>query len=180
MSTAGKRRGTPSLARRTAVGGIAAALGITAMYLGSVVDVLDLSAAAFASFLLIAVISESGRRDALCVFAVTALLSWLLLPNRSPALLYTVFLGYYPMLKITLDRLGRAAGTVLKLVILNAAVTAAYFISHLIFASGADDTSLLWLWYPLVNAAFIIYDIALGRAVRLWVLKLRRVFMRGR
>ena len=40
--------------------------------------------------------------------------------------------------------------------------------------------SLLWLWYPLVNAAFIIYDIALGRAVRLWVLKLRRVFMRGR
>ena len=170
MSAAGKRRGTPSLARRTAVGGIAAALGITVMYLGSVVDVLDLSAAAFASFLLIAVISESGRRDALCVFAVTALLSWLLLPNRSPALLYTVFLGYYPMLKITLD----------KLVILNAAVTAAYFISHLIFASGADDTSLLWLWYPLVNAAFIIYDIALGRAVRLWVLKLRRVFMRGR
>ena len=177
MSAAGKRRGTPSLARRTAVGGIAAALGITVMYLGSVVDVLDLSAAAFASFLLIAVISESGRRDALCVFAVTA---WLLLPNRSPALLYTVFLGYYPMLKITLDRLGRVAGTVLKLVILNAAVTAAYFISHLIFASGADDTSLLWLWYPLVNAAFIIYDIALGRAVRLWVLKLRRVFMRGR
>ena len=175
MSAAGKRRGTPSLARRTAVGGIAAALGITVMYLGSVVDVLDLSA--FASFLLIAVISESGRRDALCVFAVTALLSWLLLPNRSPALLYTVFLGYYPMLKITLDRLGRVAGTVLKLVILNAAVTAAYFISHLIFASGADDT---WLWYPLVNAAFIIYDIALGRAVRLWVLKLRRVFMRGR
>ena len=92
MSQKNARAKRSSAARRTALGGIVSALGLVVMYLGSVIDVLDLSAAAFASILLIAVIAEHGRRDALCVFAVTALLSLLLLPTRAPALLYTLFL----------------------------------------------------------------------------------------
>ena len=139
MSQKNARAKRSSAARRTALGGIVSALGLVVMYLGSVIDVLDLSAAAFASILLIAVIAEHGRRDAICVFAVTALLSLLLLPNRAPALLYTLFLGYYPMLKITLDRLGRLRGTVLKLLVLNAALTLSFLAAHYLFSAGADE-----------------------------------------
>lgn len=84
MSGSKKKDSRASLARRTAAGGAVAALGLTVMYLGAVLDILDISAAAFASILLIAVISEYGRRDALCVFAVTSVLSWLLLPTACP------------------------------------------------------------------------------------------------
>lgn len=170
------RKKSASIARRTALGGIAAALGLTVMYLGSVIDVLGLTAAAFASILLIAVISENGVRDAFCVFAVTALLSCLLLPNRSPALLYTLFLGYYPMLKLRLDRLGRLWGTILKLLILNAVITLSYLAAHYLLSAGADDSSLLWLYFLLANPAFLLYDVALSHVIRLWVVKLRHVF----
>ncbi len=176
MSGNKKKDSGASLARRTAAGGAVAALGLTVMYLGAVLDILDISAAAFASILLIAVISEYGRRDALCVFAVTSVLSWLLLPNRMPALMYTVFLGYYPIIKPTFDRMKRVIGWVAKLAVLNAAVTAAYFAAHLLLAPEADDTALMWLWYPLVNIAFVLYDIALGQMTRLWRIKLRRYF----
>ena len=176
MSQKNARAKRSSAARRTALGGIVSALVLVVMYLGSVIDVLDLSAAAFASILLIAVIAEHGRRDAICVFAVTALLSLLLLPNRAPALLYTLFLGYYPMLKITLDRLGRLRGTVLKLLVLNAALTLSFLAAHYLFSAGADERALLWLYYPLANLSFLLYDVALDRIVRLWMVKLRYVF----
>lgn len=170
----------PGIAKRTALGGMTAALGLVVMYIGAVLGLLDMSAAVFASLLLVAVISECGRLDALCVFSVTAVLSWLLLPNRSPALMYTAFLGYYPIIKPTFDRMRRLWGWLLKLLLLNAAVSAAYLVWHFLLTPEADEVMLLWLWYPLVNAAFVLYDIALGRIIRLWVIKLRRIFGFGR
>ncbi len=171
-----KRKKSASAARRTALGGIVSALGLVILYIGSVIDVMDLSAAAFASILLIAVISENGSRDAVLIYAVTSLLSWLLLPNRSPALLYTMFFGYYPMLKLHLDRLGRLWGTVLKLLTLNAALALTILAGHYLFASGAEDSALLWLYFLIFNPTFLLYDVALSRMIRLWVVKLRRIF----
>ncbi len=174
------KSGLRGSARRISVGGMLAALGIVLMYLGSIIDVMDLSAAAFAAILLIPIISEYGRRDALFVYAVTAVLSWLLLPNRSPALMYTVFLGYYPMLKLSLDKLGRVRGTILKLIVLNAAITGAYLMTRLLLLADTEDSALLWAYYPLANLAFLLYDIAIDRIVRLWMTKLRRSFGFGK
>lgn len=171
-----KRKKSASAARRTALGGIVSALGLVILYIGSIIDVMDLSAAAFASILLIAVIAEHGSRDAVLIYAVTSLLSWLLLPNRSPALLYTLFFGYYPMLKLHLDRLGRLWGTILKLLTLNAALALTLLAAHYLFASGADDSTLLWLYFLLFDPAFLLYDVALSRMIRLWVIKLRHLF----
>ena len=173
-------RRAPGIAKRTALGGMTAGLGVVVMYLGSVFGLLDISASVFASILLVAVISECGRQDAFLVFLVTSALSWLLLPNRSPALMYTAFLGYYPIIKPTLDRMGRVKSWIFKLALLNAATTAAYFVARFIFTPDADDSALLWVWYPLLNAAFVLYDKVLAQMIRLWILKLRKIFGFGR
>ena len=64
----------------------------------------------------------------------------------------------------------------LKLLTLNAALTLSFLAAHYLFSAGADERALLWLYYPLANLAFLLYDVALDRIVRLWMVKLRYVF----
>ena len=68
--------------RRLAVSAMLAALGVVLLWLGALVEVLDLSMAAIASMLAVFAVIEMSRRYAILVYAVTALLSLLLLPVR--------------------------------------------------------------------------------------------------
>ena len=72
--------------KKIALSAILAALGVIILYLGALVDVLDLSVAILASFLILFCTAELGYSTALSVWLVTSLLSLLLLPNKAPAL----------------------------------------------------------------------------------------------
>ena len=77
--------------RRLAVSAMLAALGVVLLWLGALVEVLDLSVAVLASMLAVFAVIEMGRRYAVLVYVVTALLSLLLLPVKTSALVYAVF-----------------------------------------------------------------------------------------
>ena len=89
--------------RRLAVSAMLAALGVVLLLLGSFVEVLDLSMAAIASMLVVFAVIEMSRRYGVLIYAVTAVLSLLLLPTKTPALVYAAFAGYYPVLKAVLE-----------------------------------------------------------------------------
>ena len=84
--------------RNTVLCAIIAALGAVVLMLGSVIDVLDLTAGALAGMLGVFVVLEVGGYWPWMTYGVTAVLSLLLLPNKFPALIF-VLTGFYPALK---------------------------------------------------------------------------------
>jgi hypothetical protein len=160
--------------RRLAVSAMLAALGVVLLWLGALVEVLDLSVAALASMLAVFAVIEMGRRYAVLVYVVTALLSLLLLPVKTSALVYAVFAGYYPVLKAVLEgKLPRLAAWCLKVAIFGAAVAAALFVSARVLLF---DLSRLWAnwWYLLLTVpVFLLYDVALTRLISAYIQKWR-------
>ena len=83
------------------------ALSVALMLLGSVVEVLDLSAVMLASLCTLFVFIRLGSRQAWLLYGVTSVLALLLLPSKTVALEYLLFGGYYPILRAAVARLGR-------------------------------------------------------------------------
>ncbi len=158
--------------KKLAFSAIVTALSVVFLYVGALFDVLDLSAAALASLCVLWVTVEFGTRWALAVYAATALLALLLLPTKLPAVLYVGLFGYYPPLKAFYEqKLHGALVWVAKVVTMNAAV----FVMILIVRYVAAEA----LWFEILllvtaNIVFVIYDIALTRLMRAYVLVWRK------
>ena len=102
-----------------------------------------------------------------------SILSLVLLPQKSPAVIFLLFLGYYPILKAYYERLKTVLSWVLKLVNFNVALTLLLVISALF---APIEGMGLWLYiatYALGNVTFVMYDIALTRVISTYLRKLR-------
>ena len=158
---------------------ILSALGVLVLFLGSLIDVLDLSAAMIASMLCIAVIFEAGRFWPWLTYAVTAILAILLLPNKIPAIIY-IMTGYYPMIKRLVERLPRVFAWILKLVVFNALLTlfllicSSFFpnVDLMLVPSIGREYNIL-IGYAVGNLVFVLYDIALKRLIGYYFFVLR-------
>lgn len=154
---------------------IVSALGVVALTLGAFVQVLDISMAVIASvFVIFAVIELRGPYPYL-VYAVTSVLSILLLPNKSPALIYLLFAGYYPILKAIFEgKLRPVFAWILKFVVFNIALGAAVGLALWLFASEISPQLMQYWWLIfLLEPIFLVYDIALTRLISIYMLRLR-------
>ena len=149
--------------RALTVSAVLCALGVILLALGSLLQILDLTMAAVASFLVIFAVIELGGKYPFLIYVVTAVLSMLLVPYKIAALAYLCFAGYYPMLKALLEgHLSKAWGWVLKIVIFNA---------------GFEITATWYYWLlPACSLVFVVYDIALTRLIGAYVYKWRSRF----
>ena len=151
-------------ARALAYSSLAAAAGVTALYLGSIipgarVSILCISAlgTAFASL-------SCSARWAFCCYAVTVALSLLILPEKTMAFIYMLLPGYYPILKLRAERFGnRWLRWGLKLAVFHAAFAAAVLVGRLyapleVLLSGAS----FWLICAGALAVFLLFDYVLG------------------
>ena len=158
--------------KKIAFSAIVTALAVVFLYVGALFDVLDLSAAALASICVLWIMVEFGARWALAVYAGASILALLLLPAKLPAVLFVGLFGYYPPLKAFYERkLHGILQWVAKLLTLNAAV----FVMILVVRYVAAEA----LWFEVLllvtaNIVFVIYDIALTRLMRAYVLVWRK------
>ena len=108
--------------------GMASALCIAVMLLGTALPILLFIAPAVAGFLIAAVREECGNRMALTAYAAVSLLSLLLVPDRGGgAGNFAALLGYYPLVKPRFDRIRPETVQLLaKLSLCNLAVLAIY------------------------------------------------------
>lgn len=108
--------------RRLTMGAMFTALGVVLLWLGAVIEILDLSLAAIASFLTVLGVIELGGAFPWLVWVATSVLSLLLLPAKFPALVYLLFAGVYPMVKAIFERRHHILAWVLKLSFFNTAL----------------------------------------------------------
>lgn len=163
--------------------GVSAALGTVLLLLGGLVPGATYCAPVLGMLPLLPVLSEYGRRSALGVYGVTALLALLLAPDKELAGVY-LFLGYYPVLRPALERLhSRLVRLICKLAVFNAAVLALYFLLLRVLGLDMLETEFTEYSIPFLiallgggNLVFLLLDRALGQLMLLWRYRLRRLF----
>lgn len=172
--------------KRVAVCGVFIALGIILLYIGSLIEVLNISMAAIASLICIIAVIEYGGLYPLMIFGATAILSMLLLPEKFTPTIYALLIGYYPILKELIERLGKNGRLskkialplqyLIKLLFFNAALAAVVLVAVYILILPESAEWLQIVTFCLANLTFLVYDLALTRMISTYVFRVRSRF----
>lgn len=160
--------------------GMVAALSVTVMFLTGLIPVATLALPALAGCFLIPVVGELGVRWGFSVYAVCAVLSFLLAPDREAALCYLLFFGCYPVLTAIFGRVqNKLVRVVLKLLLFNAAAVSEGLLTVYVLGIPWESMDFLGnLGIPLLlllaNVMFLLYDRALGGLIFLYFRKFSR------
>lgn len=156
--------------------GIVAALCVALMLLGAVIPIAMFIALAVAGFLIATVCVECGLQMALTAYAAVSLLALLFVPDKEVALIFTVLLGYYPLVKPKFERIRPALlRGVCKLLLCNGAVLAMYGLIYLLVPMGSISQELrttamaaTLVTLAMGNVAFLLYDRALHNMLMMY------------
>lgn len=164
--------------KRLTVCAMLCALGVVMLWLGSVIEIAELSMAVIASLLCVFAVIEYGNPSAFLVFAVTAVLSLILLPNKGTAAVYLLFFGYYPILKGIFERRARFVRWLLKEAVFHAALVA-IFLAWRFLLFPVENVISPWLYLVALifaEVTFLLYDVALTRLISFYLFRLRKRF----
>ena len=154
------------------VASMLAAISVVVMLAGSFIDVMDLSVAALCSFFVFVAVIELGTIYGVLTFSVSGVLCMLLLPNKLPALYYLLFFGWYPIAKLPLDKLKRPLGWLSKTLLYSVSLCAVLLTSTLV--APAEELMKISVWaYVLCLPVLILYDVALGRVMLVYLRRWR-------
>ncbi len=163
---------------KTALCGMATALGTVFMLLASTLPCFEYAVPAAAGFLVLFIQAELSKSWAVGVYIATSLLGVFVVPNKEAAGMYIALFGMYPILKSFFDKPPKAVSYILKSLYFIVDVVAVYYIMiKLLFISSAqelmEDMTKVTLPILLVCglAAFLIYDSALRLLERNYNLK---------
>lgn len=149
--------------RYTTISGMVSALSVVIMLLTNVMPSMMYVIPIVTGAIVFAVNEIIGKKWAVGVFFVTSLISFILLTDKETALNYTLFFGYYPLLKPIFEKLPKVLSWVVKLVTFNVAITAIGLIVTFIFKLPFLDEDLGKFTIPLFavmfNLVFIMYDV---------------------
>ena len=174
-----RRRNDLNSTKKLTVCAMLAALGVVMLYLGSMIEVLDISMAVVASLLTVIAVIEYGGGAPWMIYGVTAILSLLLLPNKTPAAFYAIFFGFYPILKEKFEKKPRFFSWVLKEITFNVSLLLVGILT-LWLLLGANNSLVnpltVSIAVVLAEAVFVAYDIAMTRLISFYIINLRKRF----
>ncbi len=173
------------------VGALLSALGVAIIALGGVIEIFDLTVAALASFLCVFAVIELGGIYPWLIYAVTSVLSIILIPTNIGAWCYALFFGYFAIVKEKLEgKLKKPIAWVIKMLIGNAAFAILLFgfgtitygtglgfaeLVNKVFETDAG-TAMAVVVILMVEAVFVVYDFALTTIITFYIRKLRHRF----
>lgn len=161
---------------KTAFSAVAAALATVIMYIGSLFDKIDLASAFLASVCVAVVMAEVGFRRAIAVYAVSALLAFVVLPSKTVSVLFTAFFGYYPVIVAYF----KAKFPPITAIFAKHAVATTVFALLMILSSIVAvkiHIVVMFCVLVLVNLLIPICDLAYSAALRLYGEKIRGRFL---
>jgi len=169
--------------RKLALSALLSATGVIFLLFGSFLQVLDLTAAALASFVIVLAVIEIGGKYPVLIYFSVSLISILILPYKMPAVFFIAFTGVYPLLKAQFERRHPAVSWTLKLSTFNVMLGLLIFFIRILLPRELIDLreninfleTFEILVFLLANAAFIIYDIAVTSIINIYIVKVRKL-----
>ena len=135
---------------------------------------------AIAGVLFIIPAIEFNSKWAVLCYSVTALLGLILPTEREATIVFIGFLGYYPILKMRIERIGnRVVEYLLKSLSFNAAIIATYYVIIRIVGINVLETGFMGVKTSIAillllgNIAFFAFDFALTGIIRMYFIKFR-------
>ena len=143
-------------------------------------------APALAGILIVPVAIEFGIKTGYVLYAAIGLLSLFVVPDKEMSLIFVFFLGFYPLLKASIERMrSRAAQWAVKLAVFNACIVGMYGIILFLFPIGAVVEEFESMGIPFTgllllmgNVTFVIYDVAVARIIGLYCARFRARLMK--
>ncbi len=169
-------------AKQMALCGLLGALAVVIMMLGGIIPVATFCCPMLAALLMVPVLYECGGRLALTWYGAVSLLCCLLGPDKEAAAIF-VFLGWYPVVKGSIDRCKPLARTAVKLLIFNGATFLMY--SLLLYVLGLQSlrqefsgmgVAMMAALLLMGNIAFFLFDVLLPRMAVLYAVRFRKRF----
>lgn len=170
------------MVKRVTFSALALALTVICLYGASVLSAGRIAALALASLFCGVCISLHGVRYGVAVYVGASILSLLFIPSRMYSLIYIIFVGYYPIVKLFIEKLDKLwAEWVLKMLYFNVILAILYFLFKTFFMSGLSPglATLILKYIGLIIVAleiiFVVYDVALSYMIGYFHQFLRRM-----
>lgn len=149
--------------RCTTISGVVSALSVVIMLLTNVMPSMMYVIPIVTGAIVFAVNEIIGKKWALGVFFVTSLISFILLTDKEAVLNYTLFFGYYPLLKPIYEKLPKVLSWGVKVLTFNVAIvligTIVTFVFKLPFLDEDFGKFTIPVFLILFNVVFIMYDV---------------------
>ncbi len=169
--------------KQIALGGLSAALCTVIMLTTALIPFATYALPALAGIVLIPIAVEFGISTAWIAYLTVAHLSLLMIPDRETALMFIAFFGYYPFLKLKLDRIKPfLLRIVIKLAIFNITISASYWLLIWVFglsylaAELQNGFGLMML--AIGNIFFPVYELSLKNVYLLYYHRIRAILFK--
>lgn len=155
---------------RVALGGIVSALCLLTMFLAGIIAPLYIVFPMIAGGLMMIIAAEVSRGWAMMTYIAVSLLSLLITFDKEAALLFILFFGHYPILRMYLEkiRLGLVRKAV-KFLIFNCCILAYFWITVYIFGldqmleeMGDLGKYGMYIMLAAADMIFMLYDVNLN------------------
>ncbi|MCL1859747.1 MAG: hypothetical protein FWF92_11020 [Oscillospiraceae bacterium] len=184
-----KKSGSLNTTKKIALSAILSALGVIFLAIGSFIDVLDLSSAAIAGFVIVIAVIELGGHYPVMMYFVISILSVLVLPNKYPALFFIFFGGFYPIFKASIERFHFVIAWAVKFSMFNIFLAFLILVINFLIKinfmpsfESLENDSLYKIFenfkiivFIVANFVFLLYDIAMTRIINLYLIKIRKL-----
>ena len=161
-----KRRNT----RYITVCALMIALSCVSLCFGSLLPTGQLGFAALAALFGVAAVVETGLKGGAAVYICSLVLSLLISSAKAPSVLYGLFFGYYPLMKSFAEhRKSRVVEWVIKMVVLNAALTVIVLLFRGLVFDIQSLTDSLAVIYIAANIVFVVFDLGVTKVVGFYI-----------
>lgn len=161
--------------------GVVSALSVVLM-LATNIPIMLYTVPALTGILFMVPAIEFNSKWAFLCFGVTAVLSFILPTEREAFVMFAGLLGYYPILKLLIERIpSQIAGYLLKFITFNIAIAGCFFVIVKVLGLPIFESDKIESWVTVAlivaavgNLVFWIYDFALTRLIGMYFFKLRK------
>ncbi len=156
------------MAKRISFSAMAMALSVICLYAASAFSTGKLAALGLSSLFCAICVSLFGVRYGLAQYVGTAILALLFIPNRFFVLVYVLFAGYYPIVKLYIEKLDKLwVEWLLKYLFFNVILMALYLIAVFFFLPYVEAATLILVFRYV---ALIIVGLEIVFGIFDWVL----------
>ena len=144
--------------------GMAAALSLALMFTGSLFYIFAYAVPMLLGIIIFAINKTFGKGFAFYVYLAVAVLSMLFVPDKETALMYTLFFGYYPIVKPFIEKIKiKVIPFILKLLLFNLTVFVIEICCDRLFGipffdDGVFSKTILITYAVAMNFTFIMYE----------------------
>ena len=161
-----------------AYSGVATALSVVMLFLGSIVWVLGYTMPLVASLIMIVLLESVSKKSALLTFVSTSVISFILLNDKECVLLYVLFFGYYPLIRDKINDIKpKILSYLIKFVSFNAAMVLTQILCVYVFGIPFGDMFGKWgivVFALCLNLVFVVFDKLYTLLLRLYRIKLKK------